>query len=75
MRVLEIGTGTGWNAARLATLGAEVISIEIDAVIAEQARANNDLHVKVGKFGQTITCSSSEGSEAWTRGSRRTAKR
>ncbi len=38
MRVLEIGTGTGWNAACLATLGAEVVSVEIDAPIAEQAR-------------------------------------
>jgi protein-L-isoaspartate(D-aspartate) O-methyltransferase len=40
MRVLEIGTGTGWNAACLATLGAEVVSVEIDAPIAEQARIN-----------------------------------
>jgi protein-L-isoaspartate(D-aspartate) O-methyltransferase len=40
MRVLEIGTGTGWNAACLAALGAEVVSIEIDAPIAEQARIN-----------------------------------
>ncbi|HEY3735249.1 MAG TPA: hypothetical protein VGL63_15160 [Streptosporangiaceae bacterium] len=40
MRVLEIGTETGWNAACLAALGAEVVSVEIDAVIAAQARAN-----------------------------------
>jgi protein-L-isoaspartate(D-aspartate) O-methyltransferase len=40
MRVLEVGTGTGWNAACLAALGAEVVSVEIDAEIAEQARAN-----------------------------------
>jgi protein-L-isoaspartate(D-aspartate) O-methyltransferase len=40
MRVLEIGTGTGWNAACLAALGAEVVSVEIDAAIAAQARTN-----------------------------------
>lgn len=40
MRVLEIGTGTGWNAACLAALGAQVVSVEIDAAIAEQARTN-----------------------------------
>ncbi|MFC6885309.1 MULTISPECIES: methyltransferase domain-containing protein [Actinomadura] len=40
MRVLEIGAGTGWNAAVLADAGAEVVSVEIDAGIAELARAN-----------------------------------
>lgn len=40
MRVLEIGTGTGWNAARLAALGADVVSVEMDGDIAAQARAN-----------------------------------
>jgi protein-L-isoaspartate(D-aspartate) O-methyltransferase len=39
-RVLEVGTGTGWNSACLAALGVEVVSIEIDAAIAEQARTN-----------------------------------
>ncbi|MEU5995007.1 methyltransferase domain-containing protein [Spirillospora sp. NPDC047418] len=38
MRVLEIGTGTGYNAACLAALGAEVVSLEIDHEAAEQAR-------------------------------------
>ncbi len=38
MKVLEIGTGTGFNAACLAALGASVVSVEIDPVIASQAR-------------------------------------
>jgi protein-L-isoaspartate(D-aspartate) O-methyltransferase len=40
MRVLEIGTGTGYNAACLAELGAEVVSVEIDQTVADQARVS-----------------------------------
>jgi protein-L-isoaspartate(D-aspartate) O-methyltransferase len=38
MRVLEIGTGTGYNAACMAELGAEVVTIEIDPLTADHAR-------------------------------------
>ncbi|MFI0444966.1 protein-L-isoaspartate O-methyltransferase [Actinomadura sp. 6N118] len=38
MRVLEIGTGTGYNAACMAALGAEVVSVEIDREAADHAR-------------------------------------
>ncbi len=38
-RVLEVGAGTGYNAALLGCLAREVISIDIDADIARQARA------------------------------------
>lgn len=37
-RVLEVGTGSGYQAAVLAALGAEVYSIEIIPELAEQAR-------------------------------------
>jgi protein-L-isoaspartate(D-aspartate) O-methyltransferase len=40
MKVLEIGTGTGFNAACLAALGANVVSVEIDPVIANRARSS-----------------------------------
>lgn len=39
-RVLDIGTGSGYQAAVLAELGAEVFSIECIPELAEQARAN-----------------------------------
>jgi len=37
-KVLEIGTGTGYHAAILGRLAAEVISLEIDPVLAARAR-------------------------------------
>ena len=39
MRVLEVGTGSGYQAAVLARTGAKVWSIEIFAALAEEARA------------------------------------
>lgn len=37
-RILELGTGSGYQAAVLAALGADVISLERHATLAEQAR-------------------------------------
>jgi protein-L-isoaspartate(D-aspartate) O-methyltransferase len=37
MRVLEIGAGTGYNAALLAALGAEVTTVEVQPDVAERA--------------------------------------
>ncbi len=41
-RVLEIGTGSGYQAALLAEMGAEVFSIERDPRLSEQAARNLD---------------------------------
>jgi protein-L-isoaspartate(D-aspartate) O-methyltransferase len=38
--VLEIGTGSGYTAALISHLAAQVLSLEIDAELAETARAN-----------------------------------
>ena len=37
-RVLEIGTGSGYNAALLSTLGCDVVTVEIDATLIAPAR-------------------------------------
>jgi protein-L-isoaspartate(D-aspartate) O-methyltransferase len=42
MTVLEIGTGTGWNAALMAAAGAGVTTVEIDEDLAEHARTALD---------------------------------
>lgn len=52
-KVLEIGTGSGYQAAVLAEMGAEVYSIEIIPELAEHAREalkneNYEVHVKTG---------------------------
>jgi protein-L-isoaspartate(D-aspartate) O-methyltransferase len=43
-RVLEIGTGTGWTAALLASLGARVTTVEVDPTLADQAAARLARH-------------------------------
>src|SRR5262249_21186795 len=54
-RVLEVGTGSGYQTAVLAELGADVYSIEIIAPLAEQARATLErlgyaarVHLRIG---------------------------
>jgi protein-L-isoaspartate(D-aspartate) O-methyltransferase len=65
MRVLEIGTGTGWNAALLAQrVGASnVTTIEIDPGVAAHARAVLD---RTG-FGQ-VTSVVGDGTDGWAAG-------
>ncbi|MFJ8433396.1 methyltransferase domain-containing protein [Kitasatospora sp. NPDC094019] len=63
MRVLEIGTGTGWNAALLAhRLGPEnVVSVEIDPDVARQARAS----LYAAGLGADVICG--DGADGWRR--------
>lgn len=64
MRVLEIGTGTGWNAALLAHRlgGGNVVSVEIDAAVA--ARAVKAL----ARAGLTPAVVAGDGREGWPAG-------
>ena len=65
MRVLEIGTGTGWNAALLASVvGAEnVVSVEIDPMVAEHARSA----LSATGYGK-VTVITGDGAEGWPDG-------
>ena len=59
-RVLEIGTGTGYQAALLAELAHEVITIERHAALAEKARHNLE---RLGY--QNITVIQGDGTRGW----------
>jgi len=58
-RVLEIGTGTGWNAALLAAAGTVVTTIEIDPEVAAQARTRLSPEVTV-RTGDAATAALGE---------------
>ena len=59
-RVLEVGTGSGYQAAVLAGLGASVVTIERDAALAAEARS------RLAELGYgTITVELGDGSAGW----------
>ena len=58
-RVLEIGTGSGYQAAVLAELGAEVFSIEIVEPLARSAAATLD------RLGYRVTVRAGDGYQGW----------
>ncbi|MBL8595539.1 MAG: protein-L-isoaspartate O-methyltransferase [Devosia sp.] len=55
-RLLDVGAGTGYSTAVLALLGASVVGLEMDAVLADKARANleaagaSHAEISVGSF-------------------------
>src|SRR6187200_2245572 len=59
MRVLEVGTGLGYQAAVLADLGAEVFSVEVVEEFAEAAS------VRLAALGQLVTIRVGDGSRGW----------
>ena len=58
-RVLEVGTGCGYQAAVLAELGAEVYSIEIVETLARTARA------RIAKLGYRVEVRHGDGYSGW----------
>ncbi len=60
MRILEIGTGSGYQAAVLAELGAEVFSVEIIPELAEHARA-----VLAAEGYTNVTVKAGDGYKGW----------
>lgn len=58
-RVLEIGTGSGYQAAVLAELGVEVCSIEIIAALADAARA------RLTALGHAVEVRAGDGNAGW----------
>ena len=63
-RVLEIGTGSGYVAALLAYLASEVVSVEIDPVLAEKAAAR----VAQAAAGRTVSVVHGDGARDWAEG-------
>jgi protein-L-isoaspartate(D-aspartate) O-methyltransferase len=61
-RVLDVGTGSGYQAAVLAELGAEVISVERDTALAEAARGRS------AALGYAIEVVIADGSLGWAPG-------
>jgi protein-L-isoaspartate(D-aspartate) O-methyltransferase len=61
LHVLEVGTGSGYQAAVLAQLGAQVVSIERSAVLAEAARERLD---RLG-YGQRVQIVVGDGTLGW----------
>ncbi len=77
-RVLEVGTGFGYQAAVMADMGAEVFSVEVVEEFAEAAKARfgllgYDIQVRVGDGSRGMDRACAVRSDSRHRGSRRTA--
>lgn len=59
MKVLEVGTGSGYQAAVLAEAGVEVFSIEIFPFLAKQAEE------RLARLGYTVQVRNADGFDGW----------
>jgi len=62
MQVLEVGTGSGYGAAVLAAMGAQVVSLERHAALASAARAR----LETLGLGERVRIIVGDGTEGWT---------
>ena len=62
MKILEIGTGSGYQAAVLAAMGAKVVSIERHPKLSQQARQ------KLASLGFDVECRVGDGTIGYTAG-------
>ncbi|HLP28857.1 MAG TPA: protein-L-isoaspartate(D-aspartate) O-methyltransferase [Candidatus Didemnitutus sp.] len=62
MRVLEIGTGSGYQAAVLAQMGASVVTIERHPLLSQKART------ALADFGYTVQCRIGDGTIGFREG-------
>jgi protein-L-isoaspartate(D-aspartate) O-methyltransferase len=62
LRVLEIGAGTGYNAALLAELGGQVVALDVDAELADLARR------RLADGGAGVEVAVGDGMEGWPQG-------
>lgn len=58
-RVLEVGTGSGYQAAVLAATGARLVSVELDSVLAAEARE------RLRALGYTVEVHQGDGRLGW----------
>ncbi len=68
MRVLEIGAGTGYNAALLAVLGCRVTSVEVSPLVATEARASLARLAADGVDTSLATVVHGDGYQGWPDG-------
>jgi protein-L-isoaspartate(D-aspartate) O-methyltransferase len=64
VRALDVGTGSGYQAAILAALGAEVVSIERDPELSAAAAQ----HLAASGLGARVRCVVGDGSAGWPEG-------
>lgn len=62
MRVLEVGTGSGYQAAVLAAIGCKVVSIE------RLPRLSNQARTILAKLGYNVVCRIGDGTIGWREG-------
>ena len=64
LRALDVGTGSGYQAAILAALGVDVVSIERDPGLSKSAEAR----LREVGLGRPVRCVLGDGSEGWPNG-------